>query len=208
MKVREATDADVDGAVDTLTQALLDYPMTRACFDPDGYVERVTEYHRLFVARIGLPHGRVWVTDDVSAVAIWLPPDLPAEAFAPHAAAFQKLAGSRAALTAEYGQAIALFHPRTPAWLLALAAVHPDRQGKGLGHAVIEPGLAVADAAHSPTFVETQDPSNVGFYESLGFTVIAELELPHSGPMHYAMYRAVPSGTSTTDHRDGDLPAG
>ncbi|NUR93924.1 MAG: GNAT family N-acetyltransferase [Kribbellaceae bacterium] len=189
MKVREATDADVDAAVDTLTQALLDYPMTRACLDPDGYVDRLTQYHRLFVAGIGLPHGRVWVTDDVSAVAIWFPPNLPAEVFAPHAAEFKQLAGSKADLTAEYGQAIALFHPRTPAWLLALAAVRPDRQRQGLGHAVINPGLAMADAANSPTFVETQDPTNVGFYESFGFTVIAELELPHNGPMHYALYR-------------------
>ncbi|GAA1125192.1 hypothetical protein GCM10009630_23840 [Kribbella jejuensis] len=189
MKVREATEADVDAAVDTLTQALLDYPMTRACLDPDGYLERLTQYHRLFVAGIGLPHGRVWVTDDVSAVAIWFPPDMPAKVFAPHAEEFKQLAGSRADLTAEYGQAIALFHPRTPAWLLALAAVHPDRQRQGLGHAVISPGLAMADAANSPTFVETQDPANVGFYESFGFTVIAELELPHSGPMHYALYR-------------------
>lgn len=189
MKVREATNADVDAAVDTLTQALLDYPMTRACLDPDGYVDRLTQYHRLFVTAIGMPHGRVWVTDDVRAVAIWLPPDLPADAFEPHSKAFREIAGSRAEVTAEYGQAIALFHPRRPSWLLALAAVHPDHQRQGLGHAVIRPGLAVADAAHSPTFVETQDPANVGFYESLGFTVIAELELPHNGPMHYALYR-------------------
>ncbi|MEV4262931.1 GNAT family N-acetyltransferase [Kribbella sp. NPDC049584] len=190
MKVREATESDVDAAVGTLTRALFDYPMSRACLDPDGYEERLTQYHRLFVEGIGLPHGRIWVTDDVSAVAVWFPPDMPADAFAPHAAAFQELTGSRAALTAEYGQAIGLFHPRDPVWLLALAAVDPDRQRQGLGHAVIEPGLAVADAAHSPAFVETQDPANVGFYESFGFTTIAELELPHHGPTHYSMYRA------------------
>jgi ribosomal protein S18 acetylase RimI-like enzyme len=190
MNLREATEADVDAAVDTLTQALVDYPMTRACLDPDGYVERLTQYHRLFLTGIGLPHGRVWVTDDVSAVAIWFPPGLPADVFARHSAAFEELTGSRTALTAEYAKAIALFHPRDPFWLLALAAVHPDRQRQGLGRAVIAPGLATADAAHSPAFVETQDPANVGFYESLGFTVIAELELPHRGPMHYAMYRA------------------
>ncbi|MFI5694369.1 GNAT family N-acetyltransferase [Kribbella sp. NPDC051586] len=190
MKVREATESDVDAAVGTLTRALVDYPMSRACVDPDGYLERLTEYHRLFVEAIGLPHGRVWVTEDVSAVAVWFPPDMPADAFAPHTAAFQELAGSRAALNAEYGQAIGIFHPRDPVWLLALAAVDPDRQRQGLGHAVIEPGLAVADAAHSPAFVETQDPANVGFYESFGFTTIAELELPHHGPTHYSMYRA------------------
>jgi GNAT superfamily N-acetyltransferase len=192
MKVREATVRDVDAAVDTLTQALADYPMSRACFDPDGYVDRLTRFHHLFLTGIGLRHGRVWVTDDVTAVAIWLPPDLPADAFAPYAAAFDEIAGSRATITAEYGQAIGLFHPRVPFWLLALAAVRPDRQGQGRGHAVIEPGLATADAAGTPTFVETQDPANVGFYESFGFTVIAELELPHNGPMHYALYRPPP----------------
>jgi GNAT superfamily N-acetyltransferase len=189
MKVREATTSDVEAAAGTLTRALADYPMSRACFDPDGYLDRLTEYHRLFVSGIGLPHGRVWVTDDVSAVSVWLPPDLPADAFVPYRARFQELAGSRSALTTEYGQAIALFHPRDPVWLLALAGVEPDRQRQGLGHAVIGPGLAVADAAHSPAFVETQEPGNVGFYESFGFTVIAELELPHNGPMHYALYR-------------------
>lgn len=189
MKVREATTADVDAAVGVLTRALFDYPMTRACLDPDAYADRLTEYHRLFVSAIGLPHGRIWVTDDVTAVAVWFPPDMPPDVFAPHAAAFNELAGSRAALTAEYGQAIGLFHPRTPVWLLALAAVHPDHQRQGLGHAVITPGLAAADAAHSPAFVETQDPANVPFYESLGFTTLAELELPHNGPMHYALYR-------------------
>jgi ribosomal protein S18 acetylase RimI-like enzyme len=189
MKIREATDADVDAAAATLTSALADDPMSRACFDPDGYLERLTEYHRLFVGGVGLVHGRVWVTDDVSAVAVWLPPDLPADAFAPHRDRFLELAGSRAAVSTEYGQAIALFHPRDPVWLLALAGVEPGRQRQGLGRAVITPGLAVADAVHSPAFVETQEPANVGFYESLGFTVIAELELPHNGPMHYALYR-------------------
>jgi len=190
MMVREATTSDVDAAVGTLTRALVDYPMTRACLDPDNYVERLNQYHRLFLTGIGLKHGRVWVTDDVSAVAIWLTPATSHDAFAPHAEAFQEISGSRAALAAEYGQATAIFRPRTPLWLLALAGVDPDRQRRGLGHAVIEPGLAVADAEHSPAFLETQDPANIGFYESLGFTVTAELELPHHGPIHYSMYRA------------------
>jgi ribosomal protein S18 acetylase RimI-like enzyme len=188
--VREAAAADVDAAVDTLTRALTDYPMARACFDPDGYVDRLTQYHYLFVKAIGLPHGRVWITDDGSAVTVWLTPTTPPEAFTPHAGAFQAISGSRAELASEYGQATAIFRPRSPHWLLALAAVEPERQRQGLGRAVIAPGLAAADAEHLPVFLETQDPANVGFYESLGFTVTAELELPHNGPMHYAMYRA------------------
>jgi GNAT superfamily N-acetyltransferase len=189
MGVRRATEADVHAAVRTLTRAFEDYPMTRLGLDPDGYLDRLTQYHRIFLTGIGLPHGRVWVTDDVSAVAVWTTPATPPDVFAPHAAELTKLAGSRAALAAECGQAMGIFRPRDPVWLLALVGVDPDRRHQGLGRAVIAPGLAAADAEHSPAFLETQEPANLTFYESLGFVVTAELELPHHGPIHYAMYR-------------------
>jgi GNAT superfamily N-acetyltransferase len=189
MKVRQASDADVDAAVRTLTRAFEDYPMTRMGLDPDNYLDRLTEYHRLFLTGIGLQHGRVWVTDDASAVAVWTTPATPPNAFAAHADAFAQLAGTRAALAAECEQAMGIFRPREPVWFLAVVGVDPDRQFQGLGRAVITPGLAAADAEHSPAFLETQDPANLAFYESLGFTVVAELELPHRGPIHYAMYR-------------------
>ncbi|GAB2649938.1 GNAT family N-acetyltransferase [Kribbella swartbergensis] len=189
MDVRRATEADVDAAVRTLARAFEDYPMTRACLDPDGYLDRLTQYQRLFLTGIGLPHGRVWITSDSSAVAAWTTPATPPDAFTPHADAFQRIAGSRAALAAEYEQAMGIFRPREPMWFLAVVGVDPDRQRQGLGRAVISAGLAAADAENSAAFLETQEPANLNFYESLGFTVVAELELPHRGPIHYAMYR-------------------
>ncbi len=190
MKVREATTSDVSAAVETLTRAFEDYPMTRASLDPDDYLRRLSQYNQLFLTGVGLPHGRVWVTDDISAVAIWLTPATPAEALVQHSAAFNELVGSRAALNAEYGKAMGTFRPQNPHWLLAILGVDPARQRQGLGRAVVAPGLAAADAEHAPAFLETQDPSNIAFYESLGFTVTAELELPHHGSIHYSLYRA------------------
>ena len=188
-QVRQATTADVDAAVRTLTRAFEDYPMTRAGLDPDDYVTRLSEYNRRFLTGIGLAHGRVWVTDDVSAVAIWTTPATPPDAFAQHADAFNELAGSRAAVAREYGKAMGIFRPRAPVWLLAILGVDTDRQHQGLGRAVVAPGLAAADRDNSPAFLETQDPSNLPFYESLGFITVAEVQLPHDGPMHYALYR-------------------
>ena len=54
---------------------------------------------------------------------------------------------------------------------------------------MIAPGLAAADEDNSPAFLETQDPANVPFYESLGFEVIAEVDLPRNGPKHWPMHR-------------------
>jgi ribosomal protein S18 acetylase RimI-like enzyme len=188
--VRQATESDVEAAVRTLARAFEDYPMTRVGLDPENYLVRLAQYQRLFLTGIGLPHGRVWVADDVSAVAVWTTPATPSEVYADHADAFREIAGSRAELAEEYAEAMGIFRPRDPVWFLALVGVDPDRQRQGLGRAVISPGLAAADAEHSPAFLETQDPANLSFYESLGFTVVAELELPHRGPIHYALYRA------------------
>jgi GNAT superfamily N-acetyltransferase len=188
-QVRQATVSDIEAAARTLARAFEDYPMTRMGLDPDDYHTRLTQYQRLFLTEIGLAHGRVWVTDDVSAVAVWTTPSTPRDVFAPHAAAFQELAGSRAALAAEYEEAMGIFRPREPIWFLGLVGVDPDLQHQGLGRAVIAPGLSAADQDHSPAFLETQVPGNLPFYESLGFVTVAELQLPHDGPIHYALYR-------------------
>lgn len=187
--MREATTADIDAGVDVLTQAFENYPMTRTVLDPDGYLRRLSAYNRIFLADIGIPHGRVWVTADVSAVAIWSTPATPRETFAQRKDAFDELAGSRAPLVAEYEQAMGLFRPSTPVWFLAILGVNPTHQRQGLARAVLTESLAAVDRDHSAAFLETQDPVNVAFYESLGFTVSAEMQLPHDGPMYYAMHR-------------------
>src|SRR5699024_7591743 len=73
--IREATAEDVENAADTLTSAFVDYPFTRHTIDADGHEVRLREFQRLFLAEVGLPHGRVWVSDDLDAVAVWSTPD-------------------------------------------------------------------------------------------------------------------------------------
>jgi hypothetical protein len=111
-EIRIADEADIEPAVQTLVKAFEHYPVTRQTISADGYVDRLARYHRLFLTRIGLAHGRVWVAADHSAVADGV-----------------------------------------------------------------------------PAFLETHDPANVPFYESLGFDVLAELDLPDNGPKHWAMHR-------------------
>jgi ribosomal protein S18 acetylase RimI-like enzyme len=189
VEIRLAEAGDLEPAVNTLVRAFENYPLTRLGLDPDGYLDRLARYHRLFLRQVGLAHGRVWVADDHTAVASWTTPRTPPSVFAPLAAEFQEIAGSRAELAAQYEQAMVLFRPSEPIWFLSVVGVDPERQGRGLGRAVIAPGLAAADEERSPAFLETQDPANVDFYESLGFEVLAELDLPAQGPKHWAMRR-------------------
>ena len=73
---------------------------------------------------------------------------------------------------------------------LHYAGVRPEYQGKGWGGAAIREGLARAEAEGKPVYLETATASNVGLYQSLGFTVREEWDVPKGGPHFWSMLRA------------------
>lgn len=67
-------------------------------------------------------------------------------------------------------------HPPDPHCYLSLLAVHPARQGRGLGRALLEAWLEDVDARRMPSYLETDRRELVGFYQAAGFDVERELE--------------------------------
>ena len=57
---------------------------------------------------------------------------------------------------------------------LHFAGCVPEQQGKGLGGAAIRVGLAHADAAHQPCYLETATEANLALYQHLGFELTDE----------------------------------
>lgn len=84
--------------------------------------------------------------------------------------------------------AIDSHHPNGNDYLyLHYAGVRPQAQGKGWGGAAIRAGLAHARQRGKPTFLETATPANVGLYQSLGFRVLSEWDVPGGGPHFWSM---------------------
>ncbi|MFD8254024.1 GNAT family N-acetyltransferase [Streptomyces werraensis] len=186
--VRPATHEDVPAAVRTLARAFADYPFTRHVVAADDHQERVRRFQELFLTRVALEHGRVWVSDDRLAVAAWTTPERdPGPALAEVGPLVAGLAGDRAAAFESAEHALAPHRPDEPVWFLDTVGVDPDAQGAGLGTAVLRPGLAAAERAGCAAFLETSHARNVRFYERLGFTVTAEVPLPDDGPVTWCM---------------------
>lgn len=194
--VRLATRDDVPRAVRTLAAAFADYPATRHTVDPDRHIERVTELQELFLTRVGLDIGKVWVADDGAAVAVWTTPESveAGAVFAEIGPRMAELSGSRLAAQQQMEGLLAPHRPKEPAWFLATVGVSPDHQGKGLGSAVVLPGVEAAERAGVPAFLETSAPRNLPFYERLGFTVTADVEVPE-GPRTWCMTRKPGAGS-------------
>lgn len=191
--VREARPADLVGCADVLAGAFADYPFTRHTIAGDGHVRRLRACHELLLREVGLPHGRVHVIDGpdgIDAVAMWTASGPEVErALARSAPRLAELAGDRSGVAADVEEALAELRPPGTLWFLAPVGVRPARQGRGLGRAVLAPGLAAADAERRPAFLETSSPVNVRIYRRMGFAVVAELDLPHDGPRTWAMVR-------------------
>jgi GNAT superfamily N-acetyltransferase len=81
-------------------------------------------------------------------------------------------------------------HPAGPHWYLAVLGVRPDRQGSGAGAAVLQAGLAPADAEGMPCHLESSHPRNVTLYERHGFEITREHWLPDGPALTYMWRRA------------------
>jgi ribosomal protein S18 acetylase RimI-like enzyme len=127
-----------------------------------------------------------YTTDDRAGAAIWHPPGYHGPGFVTSLRvmpAMARLAGGLRRLR-HVSRAVAELerhrrgHVPGPHLYLSALGVDPDRQGEGIGTALMGPGLARADADRLPAYLETATGRNVLLYERVGFAVVEELTLP------------------------------
>ena len=80
-------------------------------------------------------------------------------------------------------------HLREPHWYVHVLGVHPGQQGTGLGRALLDPALALADRDRAPVYLETSNPRNLTFYGHFGFEVTREVRVPGGGPPLWTLLR-------------------
>jgi GNAT superfamily N-acetyltransferase len=84
-------------------------------------------------------------------------------------------------------------HPETPHYYLPIVGVEPDRQGRGIGTALMRPILDRCDQTATPAYLEATTPRNRACYLRQGFEVTEEFRFPKEGPPAWRMWRE-PSG--------------
>lgn len=187
---RTATIDDARLISRTLARAFDDDPMMRWFF-PDDVSREVglSRYFSTIFTRQYVHHAVCERTE--AAAAFWVPPEAQAKAVpdAETIEELQNILGDRAPLLRDAVETAAEHAPQEPHWYLALIGADPAGQGQGHGAALIRSGLAKADAAGLPAYLESSKPSNLPFYEHFGFTVQQEFRLPGNGPALWAMRR-------------------
>ena len=140
-------------------------------------LSRYFDYSMTEGARVG---RCVQSLHDASAAAVWLLPLSSGQAAAEASAKAEFLESALEPKGAEnYHRIVDFMASRSrpivssAAWYLSIVGVAPGAQGQGVGGRLIRVTLAEADQAGAPSFLETFSRRNIGFYERLGFSVVA-----------------------------------
>lgn len=188
--IRRATRDDIRRIARTLSLAFADDPVVRWLIPDDDEYEA---NHQVFfgnVARSWLATDSLWCTDDVVALAGWVPPGRPeveVEGLTPIEHPEWRIARLRALRDIR-----AVHTPPEHHWYLNMIATHPDWQRQGLGAALMRQVFAIADEVGLPCYLETETEANVAYYRRHGFTVRSEFDLrtdDDQGPHMWGMLR-------------------
>jgi GNAT superfamily N-acetyltransferase len=153
-------------------------------------------FFEFFVKTMGLPSGELWLSQDGSAAAAWMPPahggmtvSMIQELFLLPKLIFMTR-GTRMGRIAKLREALAKHHPKTPDhWYLAFIGVEPSLHGKGLGSALLEANLARVDEWGLPAYLEASSRDNVRLYQRHGFHIRQEFRAAPDAPPMWSMWR-------------------
>ncbi|MFJ6635724.1 GNAT family N-acetyltransferase [Streptomyces sp. NPDC091376] len=196
VRIRQAGESDRETVVRLLDEAFMHDPVSSWVFPDEAHRRRV---HGVFLGvflEAALAEGRVDMAEDGTAAALWLqvPADAPEEED-DTPARMREIADPDNERAELVGRLTGAAHPtgRAHEYLL-LIAVSPERQGEGLGTALLAPALERCDREGLPAYLEASNARSSKLYERLGFAFTDRtVELP-DGPTMWPMWREPASG--------------
>jgi GNAT superfamily N-acetyltransferase len=201
--VRRAQPADFPGLAAMLARAFYDDPVT-AWFYPDA-ARRLRHGRRFFAIRLRqlAGHGLIFTNAACSGAALWAPPGQWREDFRQSLRMLPMLPVllPRLARSTRAVREIERHHPAEPHYYLSVLGTDTDKQGGGIGSALLGPMLHRCDVTETAAYLESSKESNLSFYARHGFAVRERIELPE-GPPLWLMWR------EAAHRRPGRRPGG
>lgn len=182
MQITAATPADIEQAVHCLAAAFAQDPITGFLLQAGpAYRERVTQFFSLLMrARmaLGMPVLVARGASSLDGAAMGYKTQCPPwpKAIADEWNRFEQAIPGFTDRMAAYDAVAEKFKPSAPHYYLGVIGADPSKHGLGIGRQLLGSfcRLSAADPLSSGVYLETANPSNVGFYERAGFEVTGQ----------------------------------
>jgi GNAT superfamily N-acetyltransferase len=194
--VRRALPGDVEAMTAQLVTTFFDDPITNHLFPKDS--RRTPGLRAYFGTQMRadyLPFGGCSMAESDGVCvgsAIWAPAGKPLMAGVRGLLTLLPVlpyVAGRLSVTLRLLTLIESMHPKVPHWYLATLGTAVDRQGQGIGTALMAPVTAHCDREGLGAYLESSKERNVPFYRRHGFEVVNEVPLPGHGPKIWTMWR-------------------
>jgi GNAT superfamily N-acetyltransferase len=188
--IAQATGADVETLAWVIAEAFEPMPACAALVPEPDDRRRVLAANFGIAVEHAVRHGQVDTIWDRSAVAVWFPRGDAAPADPENYDARLTAACGPYADRFRYLDALfAAHHPAWPHHHLAFLAVTPQRQGTGLGSALLDHHHRLLDAQGTPAYVEASTRRNRALYLRHGYQPKGDpFDLPN-GALFWPMWR-------------------
>ncbi len=195
---------DVSAAARILGAAFVTNPNSIAIWQRQGEAEKAKQAAIFRLLKLERPYSKVLVAHDaeelvgVLNMAPWprcqmkgrdTARAIPRLILIAGGGVFRGVMARAAKLQAVWGS----HDPDRPHWHLGPVGVAPNRQGRGIGTLLMRRFCSLADADGMPSYLETDRPENVPFYERFAFEVMDEAVI--HGVTNWFMWRD-PGGTA------------
>jgi GNAT superfamily N-acetyltransferase len=188
-RIRKAARDDARRVATALTAAFYDDRVFR-WFSPDDHRRgaMLPGFFDVFVEAYSV-HGEAYTGDDVAGAALWAAPGTDPIGMDPvYAERLGAIAGVDAQRLFEVVEILEAHAPQEPHYHLQFLGVLTERQGVGLGGALMAPILQRCDRNGVPAYLEATSDRNRALYERHGFRAHGAIPLP-DGPALWRMWR-------------------
>jgi GNAT superfamily N-acetyltransferase len=165
------THAHIATLVDVLMDAFATDPFYVRAFAGPHY-DAMLRQHFAHAVEDGIATGLTFTRESLDSVALWTHSESPAPPERTKPAAY------RAIVTQ-----LDRFAPPPPTLYLHILATASTARGQGAGSALTRHMFGWVDALGWPIYLETQNESNVGFYQALGFRVTQKIDVIDGLPL-------------------------
>ncbi|MFD4225536.1 GNAT family N-acetyltransferase [Streptomyces sp. NBC_01717] len=191
VRIRQAEAEDREQVVRLLDEAFHHDPVSGWVFPDEAHRRAVHGKFLGVFVDVTLAEGRIDLLEDGTAVALWLPVPAGAPTEEDTTPALMRATADPDNERAELvGRLTGAIHPHDRAHeYLLMIGVSPDRQGEGIGAALVADVLERCDRDGVPAYLEASSARSRRLYERLGFTFMGTtVELP-DGPSMWPMWR-------------------
>ncbi|MBL1291254.1 GNAT family N-acetyltransferase [Streptomyces sp. NPDC057067] len=191
VRIRRAEQRDRDQVVRILEEAFHHDPVSSWVFPDEDHRRAVHGKFLGVFADVTLEEGRIDLLEDGTAAALWLsvPAGVPDEED-DTPALMRETADPDNERAELVGRLTGAVHPHDRAHeYLLMIGVSPERQGEGIGEALMRGVLERCDREGTPAYLEASSERSRGLYERLGFAFMGRtVDLPQGPPM-WPMWR-------------------